>query len=66
MKMTASKLIAVLALCYLQSIYPLNGIPYFLQVALWSAYIAELVILTARLFGIKIDLLVRVLSLFKR
>jgi len=57
------KLLGVFGLCYLQSYWPSIGMPMFLQVGLWVVYAAQILILSCRLFGIKIIVLSNVIGI---
>ncbi len=54
------KLVGVFLLCYLQTIWALYRMPEFLLVALWVVYVAQILILSCRLFGIKVSQLMHV------
>src|SRR6266496_6041212 len=60
---TMTSLIGLILMCYLQVLLPMSGMPAALQTLLWTGYVAQISILSSRLFGIRMSTLFRVLTI---
>lgn len=60
-----SKFACLLGICYLQSEWPLEGIPTALMMFLWTVYVIEIAILSLRMFNIKTAHIKDILKIFK-
>src|SRR5579872_430281 len=58
---TMTKLIGLMLMCYFQALLPMYGMPPLLQTLLWTGYVGQILILSSRLFGIRMSMLFRVL-----
>ncbi len=62
---TLLRLIALLFLCYLQVLWPMHGMPKAIEMMLWAVYVGQILILSCRLFGIRMSKLIEALTVFK-
>lgn len=60
------KLKTVFFLMLLQSLWPSLGMPEFFQLVLWAIYVAEVLVLTCKLFDIRLKTLLQILHFMGR
>lgn len=60
---TVVNLLVLILLCHLQAMWPMATMPQVVDALLWAAYAAQLLILSNRLFGIRLPLLISAMTL---
>ena len=63
---TLMRLVGVFCMCYLQGFLATQGIPEEIILLLWMIYVAQILILSNRLFGIRLETIKKCFDMFAK